>query len=170
MKTHEQCSRSVSGSFQERPNPSWGVLEASWEYLGAPRARLNDVPECFQGSPKRPRSTPGAPRDTPERPDGAAERLGSDLGSVFKAKSVRLASIFHSFYHASSGLAMDDGTNTASQKKAERSTTSILAHALCDHFVLRARLSKILRIIIFRIMNHDQNIHKSNHIYMLYIL
>ena len=61
-----------------------------------------------------------------------------DFGFIFRCFQASLA-------HVSTKLAIDDGTNSASQERAVRSIPGILACALCGRFVLRARLLKTPR-------------------------
>ena len=95
-----------------------------------------------------PGHVPARPRNGFERPKPPKTRFSTILRRFFVdfGSPMRLSASISGVSGALFERTCDRrSANTASQKKAERSTASILALALFARFVLRARLSKTLR-------------------------
>ena len=142
------CLGRIPVSSQQLQEPLWtlpeAVLERLWPQQSVPRPLLD-----------RPRRDPvhswTCPPTSLERPRALRtlqDRSKIDFRTIFGRVFVDFAMTGHRFQAARtrimSDLAIDEGANSASQKRAARSTASVCAHAVCNRFVLRARLSKTL--------------------------
>ena len=133
---------SVLGAFPEAfgtslgcPGDAFGQLLAAFGSSGAPQDKLWGSILASKSRPERLRTRP---RSGPKRP----KRLKIDFSSIwcrfgmdFRACSNDLPSIF-------ARAACDEGKKAESQKGDAGSSAHVLALALCNRFVLLARLSK----------------------------